>query len=149
MEVGPLLLECVADYAAQAAARQIEIEVNVRGRARRRGAREEMRVLFSNLIDNAVRYTPSGAEIDVSMREIGGGVAVEIFNSGTHLPSGAEARVFDRFFRAAPQGMEGSGLGLAIARRIADRHGFGVTVENRSDPQTGVLARVSMPAQQG
>ena len=46
---------------------------------------------------------------------------------------GAEARVFDRFFRAAPQETEGTGLGLSIARRVAERHGFGLTVENRAD----------------
>ena len=59
---------------------------------------------------------------------------------------GAEARVFDRFFRAAPQETEGTGLGLSIARRVAERHAFGLTVENRADRETGVVARVSIPA---
>jgi len=146
VDVGSLLLDCVADHASLVAAKQIELEVNVEGGARCRGAREELRILFSNLIGNAVRYTPEDGDIDVSMRESGKRIIVEVCNSGTALPEGAEARVFDRFFRAAPQGIEGSGLGLAIARRIADRHAFGLTVENHPDGATGVLARVLIPA---
>ena len=65
------------------------------------------------------------------MRERDDRIVVEVFNSGAQLPKGAEARVFDRFFRAAPQEIEGSGLGLAIARRVAERHAFALTVENR------------------
>ena len=75
-----------------------------------------------------------------------GRFVVEVLNTGALLPRGAEARLFDRFFRAAPQETEGTGLGLSIARRVAERHGFGLTVENRADGIAGVVARVSIPA---
>ena len=110
------------------------------------GAPDEVRALLSSLIDNAVRYTPSFGRIDVSIGRGDGRFVVEVSNTGASLPLGAEARVFDRFFRAAPQETEGTGLGLSIARRVAERHAFGLTVENRADGETGVVARVSIPA---
>ena len=111
-----------------------------------RGAPVEVRALFSSLIDNAVRYTPSGGRIDVSIGRRDGRFVVEVSNTGALLPKGAETRLFDRFFRAAPQETEGTGLGLSIARRVAERHAFDLTVENRADGQAGVVARLSIPA---
>jgi two-component system OmpR family sensor kinase len=145
VDVNALVLESVADHVALAERKQIDLEVNLTCQAVCRGAPDEVRVLLSSLIDNAVRYTPSGGHIDVSIRRRDGRFVVEVSNTGASLPMGAEARVFDRFFRAAPQETEGTGLGLSIARRVAERHAFGITVENRSDGETGVVARVSIP----
>lgn len=147
-DVNSLLLECVADHAALADGKRVDLEVKIGCQAHCRGAPEEVRALFSSLIDNAVRYTPAGGRIDVSIQRRDGRFAVEISNTGAGLPKGAEARVFDRFFRAAPRGAEGAGLGLAIARRVAERHAFGLAVENRVDGASGVVARVSIPALQ-
>ncbi len=144
VDVNALLLECIADHAPLAEEKEVDIEVNIERQARCLGAPDEVRALFSSLIDNAVRYTPLGGRIDVLIEERGGArFVVEIRNTGPGLPRGAEERVFDRFFRAAQQGMEGTGLGLAIARRVAERHGFGLTVANRSDG-SGVVARVTI-----
>jgi len=71
---------------------------------------------------------------------------VEVRDTGPGLPEDAGGRIFERFFRAAPAGVDGAGLGLAIALRIAERNGFGLTVENRADGVSGVSARVAMPA---
>lgn len=83
--------------------------------------------------------------MDVTLRHTEAGFSAEILDAGPGLPPEAEAHVFERFYRAAPQAAEGSGLGLAIARRIAERHGFGLEVRNRADGASGVLARVTMP----
>jgi len=107
-----------------------------------------MRTLFGVLIDNAVRYTPSGGSVDVRLSCEADRAAVEIVDTGPGLPKGQEERIFDRFFRGAPFGSEGTGLGLAIARRVAERNGFELTVENRADGRTGVRARVVMQAAQ-
>jgi two-component system, OmpR family, sensor kinase len=144
--VNALVLEAVADHAAVADHKQIDLEVNFACQAVCRGAPDEVRALLSSLIDNAVRYTPSCGRIDVSIKQRDGCFVVEVSNTGASLPMGAEARVFDRFFRAALQGTEGTGLGLSIARRVAERHAFGLTVENRADREIGVVARVSIPA---
>ena len=146
VDVNALVLESVADHAALAERKQVDLEVNLACQAVCRGDPGEVRALVSSLIDNAVRYTPSGGRIDVSIGRRDGGFVVEVFNTGAFLPKGAETRVFDRFFRAAPQETEGTGLGLSIARRVAERHGFGLTVENRADGVAGVVARLSIPA---
>ena len=146
VDVNALVLEAVADHAAVADHKQIDLEVNFACQAVCRGAPDEVRALLSSLIDNAVRYTPSCGRIDVSIGRGDGRFVVEVLNIGALLPRGAEARLFDRFFRAAPQETEGTGLGLSIARRVAERHGFGLTVENRADGITGVVARLSIPA---
>jgi two-component system OmpR family sensor kinase len=110
-----------------------------------RGSAAELRVLLENLIDNAVRYTPPGGTVDISLRREGKQAVIEVVDSGPGIPPGAEEHIFDRFFRAAPADIEGTGLGLAIVRRIAERNSISVTVGNRTDERRGVRARVELP----
>jgi two-component system OmpR family sensor kinase len=147
IELGPLLLECVADHVAIAQAKGVDIGVDIKTTANALGAGEELRTLLGNLIDNAVRYTPAGGMIDVSMRRhLDGQRVVEVLDTGTGLQKDAATRIFERFYRAAPIGVDGTGLGLAIALRVAERNGLGLTVENRADGQPGVVARVWFPS---
>ncbi|QGM48309.1 two-component sensor histidine kinase (plasmid) [Methylocystis heyeri] len=146
-DVGALLLECVGDCVPLADRKGLDIGVNAGSPVTSRGIEGEVRVLFANLIENAIRYTPSGGKIDVLLDHRDGQLIVKILDTGTGLPKGAEARIFDRFYRGAPQEGKGAGLGLAIARRIAERHAFDLTVENRADGVAGVVARVTMPAE--
>jgi len=143
-DAGALLLECVAEYVPLAEHKEIDIGADVAQPAMCRGVEEEVRVLVMNLIGNAVRHTPPGGKIDISLQSRDGRLVAEILDTGPGLPKGAEKRIFDRFYRASPQDGEGSGLGLAIAKRIAERHGFGLTVENRADGVAGVVAQIAM-----
>ena len=97
-----------------------------------------------NLVDNAVKYTPSGGTVDVVLKTQGHDAVVEIIDSGCGIPATALPRIYDRFFRAAPPETEGTGLGLAIAQAVADRNGFQLTIENRTDA-SGVTARICIP----
>ena len=144
LNVGALLLECVADVAAIADDKGVDIGAHVRNPASLVAAEGDLRTLFGALIDNAVRYTPPGGSVDVSLHAEPKGPVVEIIDTGPGLPKGKEDRIFDRFFRGAPQETEGSGLGLAIARRIAERYSLDLTVENRADGHAGVRARVAL-----
>lgn len=144
VDVNSLVLESLADHAALADRKQIDLQVMSRCQALCRGNADEVRVIISSLVNNAVHYTPPSGRIDVSIEERDACFVVEIGNTGPGLPKGAEERVFDRFFRAAPHGTEGTGLGLAIARRAAERNGFALTVENCKDA-SGVVARVIIP----
>lgn len=145
VEIAPLLLACVAAYVEIAERKGVDLGVIDQQAAIFRGSAVELRVLFENLIDNAVRYTPQGGTVDVSLRRAGDRVVIEIIDSGPGIPRGAEERIFDRFFRAAPADTEGTGLGLAIARRIGERHGISVEVRNRTDGRPGAQARVELP----
>jgi two-component system OmpR family sensor kinase len=103
-----------------------------------------VRLLFANLIENAIRYTPRGGNVEVSIERACSNARVEIRDSGIGIPEDALPRIFDRFYRAAPPDIEGTGLGLAIASKIAERNRFDLSVANRTDGK-GVLAKVLIP----
>jgi two-component system, OmpR family, sensor kinase len=99
-------------------------------------------VLLSNLVDNAIRYTPAGGTVDLVLSRDAGAIRVEVRDTGPGIPDDELERVFDRFYRGAATNVQGSGLGLAIAARIANRLALGLTLHNRSDLQHGLCARV-------
>jgi two-component system OmpR family sensor kinase len=143
-DIGALLLDCVADIAPVANRKEIDLGAHIRAPVICEAAEADVRTLVSVLIDNAVRYTPPGGSVDVTLFSLGDRPIVEIVDAGPGLPRGQEGRIFDRFFRGSPHDAEGTGLGLAIARRIAERHAIGLTVENRDDGNTGVCARIAL-----
>ena len=108
------------------------------------GAPAELKILFANLIENAVRYTPTGGSVDVSVRRYRKTAIVEVADTGCGVEESQLPHLFDRLFRAAPPDVAGSGPGLAIVEAIAKRHGLAVKVENRHD-RRGLVARVSFP----
>lgn len=146
VDLGPLLLDCVADHAVLAERAGIDLGAEIEASMTVHGAEAEVRTLVASLLDNALRYTPAGGRVDVGLSREDGQCVVTVRDTGCGLPPGSEARLFDRFFRAAPQDIEGTGLGLAIAWRVAERHRLGLTVENRRDGQRGVLARIVLPS---
>jgi signal transduction histidine kinase len=79
-------------------------------------------MLLSNLVDNAIRYTPNGGHIDVALSPYRFGLMIEVSDDGPGIPRAQRERVFERFYRIATQEQPGTGLGLAICRRIADLH---------------------------
>ena len=88
---------------------------------------QEIKILINNILDNAIRYTPNGGKIDVSVVNQAGHVVLEVKDSGPGIPQNELERVFERFYRGENQHISGSGLGLAIVKEIATRHG--ATVE--------------------
>jgi two-component system, OmpR family, sensor kinase len=108
---------------------------------------DALRTLLRNLIDNAVRYTPSGGRVDVTVEATPAGNAVlTVTDDGPGIPPEERARVFDRFYRRAGTEPPGSGLGLAIVRTIATAHG--ATVQLSDGPGgNGLRVTVTFPAQ--
>ena len=85
-----------------------------------------LRELLNNLIDNALRYTPAGAEppgtVTVRVRPSGDAVMLDVEDSGPGIPDAERHLVFDRFYRVLGTNVDGSGLGLAIVREIVSQH---------------------------
>jgi two-component system sensor histidine kinase TctE len=108
-----------------------------------------LRELLSNLIDNALRYTPSGGSVTVRVRGAEGHALLEVEDTGPGIPPAEREHVFERFYRILGSNVEGSGLGLAIVREIAQQHGAEVDIfTNPRAPQAklpGSLFRVSFP----
>jgi heavy metal sensor kinase len=105
-----------------------------------------LRRLFLILLDNAVKYTPAGGRIDVTVRENGQSVVGEVRDSGIGIAPDDLPHVFDRFYRAdraRSREHGGAGLGLAIARWIAESHGGAITVA--SEIERGSRFEVRLP----
>ena len=105
---------------------------------------DDLRSLLHNLLDNALRHTPTGGVVDVLLREQAGTSVIEIVDSGPGISPELLPRVFDRFFRVEGSDTEGSGLGLAIAQSAALRNGIELDLSNRTD-RSGLIARVMLP----
>lgn len=96
------------------------------------GDQEALRILITNLVSNAVRYTPPGGRVDVAVGEDTTGPFIEVCDSGPGIPAEDRQRVFDRFYRRAQTDEAGSGLGLAIVESIAERHRARVLLDDAS-----------------
>ena len=106
-------------------------------------------VLLHNLIDNAIRYCPSGSKVCVSCRVDGPGVELCVTDDGPGVPPAERERVFERFHRLEDSRRPGSGLGLSIVRRIAELHGATVTLgEGAAGKGTRVCVRFRLPENQ-
>jgi two-component system OmpR family sensor kinase len=144
VDIAALVLACMADFVTLAESKEIDLGLVCSEPARLRGVERDFHLLVSNLIENAVRYTPAGGVVDVGVRIDEGRVVVEVADTGGGIPDELLPRVFDRFFRAPGLVAEGTGLGLAICRAIARRHGLALTLRNRSSG--GLVATVTGPA---
>jgi two-component system sensor histidine kinase KdpD len=97
-----------------------------------------------NLLENALKYTPAGTAIDISAEFAPGAVTVSVADSGAGIPPGLEERLFDKFYRASPEGAQsGVGLGLTICRAIVEAHGGRIRAENRA--AGGAVFRFTLP----
>jgi heavy metal sensor kinase len=112
--------------------------------------RDQMTELVLILIDNAIRHTPAGGEIDVSIDQVGPNVHLSVRDTGEGIAPEHLPHVFERFYRAGTardRASGGTGLGLAIAQSIARRHGGGISVA--SEPGVGTAFTVSLPIETG
>ncbi|HEY5758285.1 MAG TPA: ATP-binding protein, partial [Steroidobacter sp.] len=141
IQMDGLLKSSIADFMALADKRSIDLGYAADIDATVHANEDELRSLIHNLLDNALRYTPSGGIVDVTLHRDTGVVTVEIADNGTGIPTELLPRVFDRFFRIEGAETEGSGLGLAIAKNAADRNRIGLELINRADCP-GLIARM-------
>ena len=107
---------------------------------------DELIRLFSNILDNAVKYGPEGGTIRISRQpESDGHITINIHDDGGTIPSESIPHLFDRFYRVDPSRSKntgGAGLGLAIAREIAIRHKGDISIS--STPQSGTLVSIKL-----
>ena len=90
--------------------------------------------MLSNLLDNAIKYTPSGGTVTVSLSEKGGRVLVSVQDTGCGISPGDLPRIFERFYRSdQSRSKPGIGLGLSLARAIARAHGGDITATSTLD----------------
>ena len=106
----------------------------------------KLRQVLANLIDNAVKYSPDGGEVEVRLAAETGECQIEVADEGLGIPSSELERIFEKFYRLDPQqtrGVGGSGLGLYICRELVERMNGRLEVD--SEPGRGSCFTVALP----
>ena len=144
VDLAELLRDVVA--AADLAQDEVRVTAQVHGTLPRvRGDRDRLRQIVQNLVDNAVKYSPAGAEVRVTAGTDDGHVRVAVSDDGPGFPLDDQKLIFDKFGRATVEGgtKPGTGLGLFIARSIAEAHGGSLDVD--STPAHGSVFTLELP----
>jgi PAS domain S-box-containing protein len=112
------------------------------------GDGERTRQVLLNLVDNAIKYSPSGGRIEVSLATVGEWLRFSVRDEGLGIPVGEQERIFEKFYRLDPdqrRGIGGTGLGLYICRELIRSMGGRIWVE--SEPGHGTIASFELPAE--
>ncbi|WP_186263187.1 ATP-binding protein [Burkholderia gladioli] len=142
-----VLAHCVSAQAVVAQKRNIDLGIEEAQPAIVDADIGALRVMLNNVLDNAVKYTPEGGRIDVSLSFDEGRALVRVADSGPGIQPEERERVFDRFYRDSSARMRtdvsGSGLGLAIVKRVAAQQRATVTLGE--SPAGGLLVEIAFP----
>lgn len=147
VDLSAVVRDAVAEVAPAALAAGQSVEVEAQAGCTVAGDDTLLQVLARNLVDNAVRYGPSGARVAVRVAREGEAVVLSVEDSGPGLADADLARLGQRFFRVAGSERSGSGLGWSIVRRVADAHAGRVSVQ-RSALLGGLAVRIAFPPAQ-
>jgi two-component system sensor histidine kinase QseC len=133
LEPESLLRQVLADLAPQARQAAVEVSLELghpgRGPIAATGHGPGISVLIRNLVDNAIRHSPAGSRVTVTLEPVGRSWRLRVEDEGPGIEAAERERVFDTFYRGAGQSGVGSGLGLSIVRRIAGQHGARIELE--------------------
>jgi signal transduction histidine kinase len=130
LDLSELVREAVADTVPLALARGTKIELHADAPVAIDGDRAALSALVRNLADNAVRYSPPGARVELQVALSEGVPTLRVDDAGAGIPPAERERVFDRFYRRGLADEPGTGLGLAIVRGVAQRHGATVALDD-------------------
>ncbi len=133
-------MNAISDVADHALDKDIDIEINENHHFTILGQEGLLVVLVKNLLDNAIKYTPNGGKVKISIESGSEGPSLIISDTGPGIPENIKTRIFDPFYREAGNPVSGSGLGMSIVKRIADLHKAKVTLENL--PEGGLKVKV-------
>jgi signal transduction histidine kinase len=147
VELALLVDETVAAMRPEARANGIEIRTEMKaGRLTARADPERIQRVLFNLIRNAIHHTPADGSVTVRAEATGGGIEVEVADTGKGIPAAERDRVFEPFHRGGPDAArdsEGAGLGLAISRAIVETHGGTIWI---APGESGTRVRFALPA---
>jgi two-component system phosphate regulon sensor histidine kinase PhoR len=147
VELGPLVADCVRSIQPDAEERLVRVDMHLeRTPAVVIGDDQSLVAAVTNLLVNAVKYSPEDGVVDVSLRTEGGVAWLRVADQGPGIPYDAQERVFERFYRVdkdRSRQLGGTGLGLSIVRNVVQAHGGQVWVE--STPGEGSRFHMQLP----
>jgi signal transduction histidine kinase len=122
IDVGALIRETVESFASQAEPAGVSLEADVSSGLPQADADPvRAREILTNLVANALRYTPRGGRVTVTARPDGASLAIDVRDTGAGIAPDRVGRIFDRFYKSPES--RGAGLGLAIAKQLVEAHG--------------------------
>lgn len=146
VDLGTVAHESVESARPAAVAKGIQLELSADELPPIRADGARLAQLFDNLVSNALKFTPEGGNVTVSLTRDDGRAVLEVRDSGIGIAAAEQKQLFGRFFRARgaiDREIQGTGLGLSIARTIAERHGGRIDFE--SVEAVGTTFRVELP----
>jgi PAS domain S-box-containing protein len=142
-----LILKTAENMKPQALRYGIELSVDIKGKISQALLDpDRISQVLLNLVDNAVKFTPRGGRVEISAREAGGEIIIEVSDTGGGIPREELPFVFERFFRSKEKSahkVPGSGLGLAIVKEIIEAHRGKISVRSREGD--GTVFSLSLP----
>ncbi|MEC9489260.1 MAG: ATP-binding protein [Halanaerobium sp.] len=145
-EIGPIIDKALAMLGDTAGEKKIELRREVaKGLPLVKMVPEQIEQVLINLIDNGIKYTPSGGKVIVRAFQAGKKVILEVQDNGIGIPPEDQERIFERFYRvdkARSRSLGGTGIGLAIVKHILQGHGSEIELE--SMPEKGSTFRFSL-----
>ena len=142
VELGPLLTGAAQEFTGPYEAEEVALRTDLSD-VRVEADPTRIRQVATNLLSNALKFTPSGGEVVLALRAEGDQAAIRVSDNGPGIPADEVAHVFDRFFRGREVRAGGSGIGLTVARELVRAHGGDIRVG--SDPGQGTTFTVSLP----
>ena len=146
IDVSVLARELIAERLPLAEAKAIDLGLEETALLVLRGSPDALRLVMSNALENALKYTPKGGEVTLRLFSAENTHVIEVVDNGPGIPTSEHERVFDAFYRVSGADGSGSGLGLAIAREAAHRLGGVVSLHARKDG-SGLVFRYYQPCE--
>ena len=147
VDVNALMTEIVDEFHPQAEAKEQSLRLKkAKGQPKVQGDALQLQQALRNLVGNAIKYTPAGGSVDLSVKTDEAKASIYVKDTGHGIPADDLPFIFDRFYRVrneAVKDIEGNGLGLAIVKSIIEKHGGQISVE--SEPGKGSCFTFDLP----
>ncbi|TQS45687.1 ATP-binding protein [Cryptosporangium phraense] len=147
VSLSKLVGDVVTDLRPAAEAKHLTVAVTTDGPVVVCADPARFRQVLTNVVSNAVKYTPDGGQVSIRAANADGVATLDVADTGIGIPADQYPRLFERFFRtsnAVQQGIKGTGLGLAITKAIVERHGG--TIAARPGVPCGTVFTITLPA---
>lgn len=141
VDLSELVDSLVEQMEPVASAKEVQLQTSIEGSIELEGDREWLERAVLNVLDNAIKFTPPGGQVTVSVKHEDESAHLEVLDTGIGISPDALPHIFDRFYRADPSRsrlIEGVGLGLNLVKWIVDQHNGRIIVQSRDEGGTSI-----------
>jgi two-component system sensor histidine kinase QseC len=148
IDLAAVATEVIGEITPQARAKGIRLGLTRAADCDIHGHRDAIAIMIRNLLDNAIRYTGDGGEVQVHVVGEDGRLSLIVTDNGPGIPPQEREKVLQRFYRGAGQSISGIGIGLSIVQRIVDLHGATLGIEDAQPHGSKIKVSLRRPARQ-